>query len=154
MGGGQTDPDLSAGRAIFTAANCQGCHGGPNWTRSRITFTPPPGAGVTITNGQLTAFLNQVGTFDPAAFNEVRGVGTTIVAANGSLGFNIPSLLSVFASAPYLHSGGAQTLDEVMQNVTHRSAGTGGVDTLSSAADRAKLVKFLKSIDDTTLTFP
>src|SRR5215472_9490822 len=28
-------------------------------------------------------------------------------------------------------------LDEVLDNVTHRSAGTGGVDTLASAADRA-----------------
>ena len=48
----------------------------------------------------------------------------------------------------------AQTLDEVMQNVSHRSTGTGGVDTLSSAADRAKLVKFLMSIDERTPIFP
>jgi hypothetical protein len=153
VNGGQTDPDIFSGRALFTAANCQSCHGGPNWTRSRIDFTPPPAA-AGITAGQLTAFLNQVGTFDPNAFNEVRGVGTTIVTANGSLGFNIPSLLSVFASAPYFHSGAAPTLDDVMNNVTHRSAGTGGVDTLSSAADRANVVKFLKSIDDRTPTFP
>jgi cytochrome c peroxidase len=63
-------------------------------------------------------------------------------------------LLSVFAGAPYFHSGGAPTLDDVMTNVSHRSAGTGGVDTLSSPADRAKLVKFLKSIDGTTPKFP
>jgi hypothetical protein len=153
VGGGQVDPEIAQGRALFAAANCLQCHGGPNWTRSRVDFTPPP-VSETITGGQLVRFLTQVGTFDSAAFNEVRPVGTTIVTANGGLGFNTPSLLSVVAGAPYLHSGSAPTLDDVLNNVTHRAAGTGGVDTLSSAADRAKLVKFLKSIDAKTPTFP
>jgi YVTN family beta-propeller protein len=151
--GAQPDPEIPQGRALFLAANCQLCHGGPNWTRSRVDFQPPPLA-ETITGGQLRRFLFQVGTFDPAAFNEVRGAGTAIVPANGSLGFNIPSLISVFASAPYFHNGSAPTLDDVLANVTHRSSGTGGVDTLSSAADRAKLVKFLRSIDARTPAFP
>jgi len=107
-----------------------------------------------ITGGQLTRFLVNVGTFDAAAANELRPSGTNIVTANGALGFNIPSLLSVFASAPYLHSGAAQTLDEVLDNVTHRSAGAAGVDTLASAEDRRKLVLFLESIDGSTPTFP
>jgi len=143
----------TAGRNLFLSAGCATCHGGPNWTRSRVDFTPPP-TGETVTGGQLVRFLFNVGTFDPAAFNEVRGIGTTIVQANGTLGFNVPSLLSVFAGAPYLHSGAAQTLDEVLNNVTHRSAGTGGVDTLSNPTDRQAVVQFLKSIDETTPTFP
>jgi cytochrome c peroxidase len=146
---------VSTGRALFASANCQQCHGGQNWTRSRVDYTPPPlSPPEVITGGQLVRFLSPVGTFDPAAFNEVRGVGTTIVAANGALGFNIPSLLSVGAGAPYLHSGSAPTLDDVVNNVTHRSAGTGGVDTLSNLADRQALVRFLESIDETTPTFP
>src|SRR5262249_42202499 len=153
VGGGQPDPEISQGRSLFAAANCQQCHGGPNWTRSRVDFTPPP-TSETITGGQLVKFLNIVGTFDANAFNEVRGVGTTIVTANGVLGFNTPSLLSVFAGGPYFHSGSAPTLDDVLSNVVHRSAGTGGVDTLANATDRAKLVKFLKSIDAKTPTFP
>jgi YVTN family beta-propeller protein len=152
---GSFDPDIIAGRALFASANCQQCHGGTNWTRSQVLYTPPPTTPpVTITGGQLVAFLNNVGTFDPAAFNEVRSVGTTVVTANGALGFNVPSLLSVFAGVPYLHSGSATTLDEVLQNVTHRSAGTGGVDTLTSAADRARVVKFLQSIDAASTPFP
>lgn len=147
------DPDVVAGRALFTAASCQSCHGGPSWTRSQVNFTPPPNPAL-ITDGQLTPFLRTVGTFDPAAFNEVKANQPTIPIANGALGFNMPSLLSIFASAPYFHSGGAPTLDEVMANVTHRSAGTGGVDTLTNAADRAKVVKFLQSIDPTTAIFP
>ena len=153
VGGGQPDPDLAAGRTLFAAANCQTCHGGPNWTRSRVDFTPPP-LSETITGGQLVRFLNNVGTFDSSAFNEVRGAGTTIVTANGALGFNAPSLLGVFAGGPYFHSGSAPTLDDVLANVAHRSAGTGGVDTLSNVADRARIVKFLKSIDAKTPTFP
>jgi cytochrome c peroxidase len=74
--------------------------------------------------------------------------------ANGILGINIPSLLSVFSAAPYFHSGAAQTLDDVLANVQHRSLGTRGTDTLTNPADRAKLAKFVGSIDASTLTFP
>jgi hypothetical protein len=42
------------------------------------------------------------------------------------------------------------TLDRVLENVQHRSAGTAGVDTLTNAADRAKVVRFLQSIDAKT----
>jgi YVTN family beta-propeller protein len=149
--------DVSEGRSLFSAANCQSCHGGADWTRSRVDFTPPPGALEPITGGQLTRFLFPVGTFDSTAFNEFKAQGTAqtaIVAANGALGFNVPSLLSVFAGAPYLHSGLARTLEEVLENVTHRSAGTGGVDTLSSISDRQALARFLKSIDAQTPPFP
>jgi hypothetical protein len=66
----------------------------------------------------------------------------------------VPSLLSVFAGAPYMHSGSAPTLEEVLENVTHRSAGNGGVDTLSNPSDRQALVRFLKSIDAQTPPFP
>ncbi len=150
--------NVAKGRDLFKSANCQSCHGGPNWTLSRVDFTPPPGGGETITGGQLVRFLFNVGTFDATAFNEVKAAAGTQPAtptvANGALGFNIPSLLSVFAGAPYLHSGSAQTLDEVLDNVAHRSAGTGGIDTLSDPKDRERLVKFLKSIDAETPIFP
>jgi hypothetical protein len=145
--------NVATGRGLFAAANCQSCHGGAAWTRGIVDFTPPPVA-ETITGGQLQRFLFQVGSFNPNQFNEKRPVGATIVTANGALGFNIPSLVSVFASAPYFHDGSAQTLDEVMLNVTHRSAGTNGTDTLTNPADRLELVKFLKSIQTDTAPFP
>ena len=147
---------VKKGRDLFERANCHSCHGGPNWTLSRVDFTPPP-VGETITGGQLVRFLFNVGTFDSTAFNEVKaqaGTQTSNTVANGALGLNVPSLLSVFAGAPYLHSGLAQTLDEVLENVTHRSAGTGGIDILSDPKDRRALVKFLKSIDAETPSFP
>jgi len=148
----------SPGRQLFAAANCQQCHGGQNWTSSQVDFTPPPNA-AEIQAAQLKNFLCDVGTFDPNAFNEVRAAGVTqvnppILVANGVLGFNIPSLLSVFVGAPYLHNGQCPDLECVLNNVTHRSAGTGGVDTLSNPKDRTKLIRFLKTIDITTSTFP
>lgn len=152
-GGTLVDPDIVAGRALFSSANCQQCHGGPNWTRSRVNFAPPPLA-AQVVGGSLAEALFPVGTFDPNAFNEVQPNLASVPGAVGAAGFNIPSLRSVFAGAPYFHSGSAPTLDDVMNNVTHRSAGTAGVDTLSNEADRAKVVKFLKSIDDKTPIFP
>ena len=82
---------------------------GPNWTNSALDFTPPPAADQ-IVDAQLVRFLCRVGTFDPTLFtdgvsNEIRANNAANVQARGILGFNVPSLISVFASAPYLHSG-------------------------------------------------
>ena len=144
-----TEPDVVAGRALFTAANCQGCHGGPQWTSGRVSYAPPPGAGITISGGQVAGQLRQVGSFDPNLFNEVRQNGS---APLGALGFVPPSLLSLHAFAQtFWHNGAATSLDQVLNNVTHRSAGTAGVDTLSNPTDRARIARFLQSIDRSTL---
>jgi YVTN family beta-propeller protein len=151
-------PGVEQGRHLFAAAGCQNCHGGPTWTGSILDFTPPPAASEVV-DAQLVRFLCRVGTFDPGLFadgvsNEIRANNVMNVQARGILGINIPSLISVFASAPYLHSGAAPTLDAVLENVTHRSAGNNGVDTLANPADRALVVRFLKSIDRDTDPFP
>ncbi len=151
-----TDNEVVQGRALFAAANCQGCHGGANWTASTLDFTPPPQA-ADITAGQLNRFLCKAGTFNAALANELKAGGgagqLNTDGANGVLGINIPSLLTAFAGAPFFHSGSAQSLDEVLDNVQHRALGTAGVDTLTNAADRAKLAKFVASIDLTTVPF-
>jgi YVTN family beta-propeller protein len=147
----KNDPDTAAGRSLFIAANCQQCHGGPQWTSSKVRFLPPPSAAL-ISNGQIIGELRKVGTFDPAFFNEVRQNAAPPLGADG---FVPPSLLSLFAfPQTFFHNGAVDTLDAVLANVTHRSAGTGGVDTLSNAADRAKIVKFLLSIDASTPSVP
>jgi len=134
---------------------CQNCHGGKNWTISTLDYTPPPAA-TEIVDAQLVRFLCRVGTFDPALFsdgvsNEIRANNVANVQARGALGFNVPSLVSVFASAPYLHSGSAASLDDVLKNVTHRTAGRADqVDFLGSPLLRRFLVQFLKSIDRDT----
>lgn len=143
------------GRVVFQAQGCHNCHGGPNWTISRLDYTPPP-APEEIVDAQLVRFLCRVGTFDPALFsdgvsNEIRANNVANVQARGALGFNVPSLISVFASAPYLHSGAAATLEDVIKNVTHRTAGlSDGSDLLTSPVVQRFLVQFLKSIDRDT----
>ena len=144
----KTDADVQAGRTLFQAANCQSCHGGPQWTVSRLDFTPPPAA-AQIKDGQILAQLRPVGTFDAGALNEVNTNGVPSLV--GPDGFVPASLLSLFAfPQTFFHNGAAASLTEVLDNVTHRSAGTGGVDTLAAAADRAKVVRFLESIDANT----
>lgn len=147
-----TAPDAVAGRALFVAANCQQCHGGPQWTRARVRFTPPPGSAVTISAGQVVDELRMVGTFDPTFFNEVRANAGSPLGANG---FAPPSLLSVHAvPGGFLHNGAAASLSDVLNNVSHRSAGTAGVDVLSNPADRSRIVAFLRSIDAATPPVP
>ena len=149
--------NVARGRQLFAAAGCQSCHGGDDWTNSIIDTTPPQVA-AQVVDAQLVKFLCRVGTFDAGLFadgvsNEIRANNVANVQARGADGFNVPSLISVFASAPYLHSGAAPTLDAVLENVTHRSAGSGGVDTLANFDDRRQLVRFLESIDRTTKPF-
>ncbi len=149
---------VKKGRALFEEAGCQNCHGGRNWTISVLDYTPPP-ADNQIIDVQLAAFLCQVGTFDETLFsdgagNEIRPNVTANIAARGALGFNVPSLISVFAGAPYLHSGTAPTLGDVLQNVTHRSVGRAdGSDVLTDAEDRRLVTRFLASIDRSTEPF-
>jgi YVTN family beta-propeller protein len=146
----KNDNDVKDGRKLFRQANCQACHGGPQWTNSSVNFTPPPDASLIVT-GQIIDQLRSVGTFDPMAKNEVNTNGAPSI---GSDGFVPPSLLSIFAfPQTFFHNGAALSLDEVLENVIHRTAGTGGIDTLSDAGDRSKLVRFLLSIDADTKPF-
>ena len=142
----KTDPDVVAGRAVFIDSNCQACHGGAQWSTSKVRSAAPPDASL-LTAGQLIAELRPVGTFNATATNEVRA---NAAAPLGAAGFNPPSLLSLFAfPQTFFHNGSADTLDTVMQNVAHRSAGT-GTDRLQNAGQRAQLIKFLLSIDAAT----
>jgi YVTN family beta-propeller protein len=147
----QADSDVQAGRTLFVQAGCQTCHGGPQWTSSRLTFTPPPNP-ARILDGQILNQLKIVGTFDPNAFNEVKNTGA---AAEGDNGFVSASLLSLHAfPGTFLHGGAETSLDGVLNNTVHRSAGSGGVDLLGSAADRERVIKFILSIDGRTPTIP
>jgi hypothetical protein len=149
--------DFNAGAQLFAQMKCNTCHSGIQWTTSIRNFTPPPkqdrnGAQVPINAGQLIGFLRSVGTFDANRFNEVKAnanVNGTVPVANGALGISPPSLLGVAATAPYFYSGEAQTLEQVLDHVPHRTAGQPVADLLTVPVNRALMVKFLKSIDST-----
>ena len=144
----KTDADVVAGRQIFIQNNCQNCHGGAQWTSGKVRAAAPPDASL-IGAGQLLTELRPTTTFDANAFNEIRA---TAVAPLGAGGYNPPSLLSLHAfPQTFFHNGSVNSLEAVMENVAHRSAGTGGVDGLQNAAQRAQLIKFILSIDGATV---
>jgi len=138
---------VERGRKLFASARCASCHGGPGWSVGRRNFTPPPDPSI-LKGPQVIGALRSVGTFDPAAANEVRDVLSP--AALGADGFVPPSLLGAHAFPPYLHNGSAPTVLAVLDLVPHRSAGTGGVDMLTGAKDREALARFVESIDAST----
>jgi len=127
----------------------------PQWTSSQVQFTPPPDLTL-IDKGQVIGELRNVGTFHQSDLNEVRQNGDINTPPLGADGFVPPSLLSIFAfQKTFLHNGAADSLDAVLENVQHRSAGGSGVDLLSDPVLRQRLVKFLQSIDaNTPPSFP
>jgi YVTN family beta-propeller protein len=143
---------ITSGRTVFVEEGCANCHGGSNWTSSILDFTPPALA-VDIVDAQLIRFLKNVGTFDLDRFQDGRGneiragtVGVN-VQARGLDGFNTPSLLGVFATAPYFHDGSAQTLEEAIVETPRRA---GDVHVVSNPIRRFSLLRFLKTIDEGT----
>jgi YVTN family beta-propeller protein len=144
---------IAQGQGLFTTANCQACHGGPKWSTSQVDFARLSPFPETLTLGvepeppvaQLARFLRDVGTFD---LNNLIERTNNNQQALGILGFNPPSLLSIWAFPPYLHNGACLTLACVLENETHRNAG--GTDVLDDASARAALVQYLLSIDANT----
>jgi CxxC motif-containing protein (DUF1111 family) len=144
----KSDPDVIAGEAIFRDNNCQSCHGGAKWTTSKLTHQGEPSADL-LSNTQLIGQLKKVGSFNSSTKNEVRA---NAAAPLGVDGFVPPSLMGLHAfPGTFFHNGSADTLDQVMANVTHRSAGNAsGEDKLTDTTKRAQLIKFIQSIDQFT----
>ena len=147
---------ITQGSQLFAQANCQACHGGSKWATNQVDFprsspfqeTITPGVAPEPPLGQLARFLSLIDTFDPA--NPLEKTANNQQAL-GNLGFNPPSLLSIYAFAPYLHNGACLTLDCVLENQSHRDAG-GVTGVLDDPAARAALIQFLISIDASTAT--
>jgi len=171
--------DVRAGRRLFFQANCQQCHGGTKWTVSNKDFVSPPAAAEIATEtgapnnafaGQyLNRFLSNINSFNLGVAGQGNNIGNNVgaveVAANGQIGlgkdhngdgkgngFNIPSLLAIYAVPPYYHNGACETLACVLTNQTHRNAG-GGQDILSDPNKQAQLITWLQTLDAET-AFP
>lgn len=125
--------------------------------------------------------MHRVGTFAAAApdpnpielrhaalspVNTVAPAAPTVLGALGVDGFNAPSLIGVFDSAPYFRTGAAATLEEAFGINTdpsflpavqaHWRAGTGGDPNILDSEPTAvtDLIAFLRTIDDRTTPFP
>ncbi len=109
------------GRALFesSALGCTQCHAGPNYTDSSLDFT-----------------LHDVGTIDDAAGQRL---GATLE------GFDTPTLLGLWATAPYLHDGRAATLQEVLRE--HNADDQHGHTSHLSDAEVDDVVAFLLELD-------
>jgi hypothetical protein len=155
------------GRAVFDTY-CASCHAGAKWTKSQIFHRDNPAAvgqngapldkGVQnmlnefksfTCNAQTINYLEDVATFDVNNPIEIRD-NATASTAFGADGFNVPSLLGVNYTAPYLHRGQAQTLEKVFW--LHRLPAAGGVPIAKALTvqQQKDLLEFLRSIDGTT----
>jgi len=106
---------LQRGRAAFEKAGCNGCHSGELFTNNQYA---------------------DVGTLKRSGANPDNG----LVLLRG---FNVPSLLGLGRSAPYLHDGAQGTLEErIFNNPGDRH----GVTSVLNAQEKADLVLYLKSL--------
>jgi cytochrome c peroxidase len=108
-------------------------------------------------NNLTIKYLEKVGTFDPKNPLEIRD-NAAASTAFGVNGFNVPSLLGINYTAPYLHRGQAQTLEEVFPLHGLGPMGqdfppTTTIANQLTAQQQADLLAFLKSIDSTTQHF-
>ena len=166
---------------VVASFSCASCHGGSKWTRSTVDYDAPPSPEIGLGLGNqrvIGAELRQTATQNPAfpsagqspgvlinvgtftlgggCTNEVRFNAADIsqaISPLGANGFNIPSLLSVSETAPYFYNGLAQTLDQVLDGSQDGNGGT-RLHFVTDPVQRSALVKFLRSIDETTPVFP
>lgn len=110
-GDGTLTADGNAGKTIFQNKNCAQCHNGANFTES--------GANI----------LRNIGTIKPSSGSRLGGVLP---------GLDTPTLRDVWATAPYLHDGSANTLTEAVRAHTNVAVADSEV---------AQLVAYLQQID-------
>ncbi len=138
----------------------------------RACEVPAPAGG-----SERLRIARQVGTFTasnpievrhPTALSPVNTVAPmlTVVNSFGADGFNTPTLLGIFDSAPYFRAGQAATLEQAFGIGTdpnfltaaqaHWRSGTGGAANIldSDATAVTDLISFLRTIDDNTPPFP
>jgi YVTN family beta-propeller protein len=98
----------------------------------------------------------EIGGFERANANNVTGdAGPLAIGTDHNLdgrgeGYNVPSLLGIWAVQPYYHNGSCETLACVLSNVQHRTVRNTRPDVLSSPTDQAKVIAFLQALDAET----
>ena len=111
--------------------------------------------------GQGNPLGNNIGADEKAAPAVANGTQAAAQDALGidynndgrGIGFNVPSLLSLYALPPFMHNGAAESLAAVVADVKHRTDNGRRPDLLSNTNDQAKVVAFLESIDLNTVPF-
>ena len=148
----------------------------PAGTEIFTETTPPATFGAPIGAQYLNRFLRDIGSFNLGVRGGPNPLGANVggvekasaaltagvagpapdalgIDYNGDgrgIGFNVPSLLGIEASPPFYHNGACESLACVVGNVKHRTQNGRRADGLPNARDRARVVKFLQSIDSRT----
>jgi YVTN family beta-propeller protein len=94
----------------------------------------------------------KVGTFDEKG-PDMRGaaeVRQDAKVAQGTDGYNVPSLLNMSTGAPYFHNGAAETLEQALSDAFKTHLQAGNLVFSPTPQQRADLIAFVQSIDDTT----
>jgi hypothetical protein len=105
-GDGTLTAAAQAGKAAFTTFGCAMCHGG-----TRMTIS-----------GDATK-LRDIGTIKPSSG---RRLGAPLP------GLDPPTLLGVFATAPYLHDGSAATLEDAIRAHTNVRIGAANIANIAA----------------------
>ena len=116
---GTMTADAIAGQAIFSSAGCATCHSGSEMTDSALNV------------------FHDVGTIT-AASGQRKGQPLT--------GFDTPTVIGVWATAPYLHDGSAATLLDVI--TTKNPNNLHGNTTGLTSTQKTQLVAYLQQLDD------
>jgi len=132
------------------------------------TGSPAPPAGVNPVGAQfLFNKLRDINSFNLGVLGGGNPIGANVGAAEKATdgkdalgkdhnldgrgnGFNVPSLLGIWAVPPYYHNGACETLACVLGNAQHRTAKGTRLDVLTNPVDQAKVVTFLQSLDANT----
>jgi cytochrome c peroxidase len=114
-------------------------------------FTLDPDINDCIDDPNVLKFLEDVETFNANDNIEIRGQAPTLGQPSlGVLGFNVPSLLGIAYTAPYLHNGKARSLQAVF---SRHALGNGTIDSELSGQQVDNLIELLNSIDGSTAPF-
>ena len=110
---GSLSPDAVAGQQLFASLNCASCHPAPSYT---------------------DGLRHDVGTILPSSG---LGIGLPLPG----VGFETPTLLGLWDSAPYLHDGRAGRLEDVLGSAAH-----GGTHLLTDD-ERGQLARYLLELE-------
>ncbi len=121
---GSLSVSAQGGEAIFEA-RCTSCHNGRHFSTSR------------------SGALVDVGTLSSTSG---KRLGNTLP------GIDVPGLRSLWSTAPYLHDGSAETLEEVL--VGKNAGDQHGVTSDLSPGDLQMLIDYLQELDGSSASFP
>lgn len=112
----EEDPEWQQGEALFESAGCTGCHVPPLFTSAREVS------------------VEEIGTDALAGDSPIRGTQT----------YRIPSLRGVGRTAPYLHHGAFDTLEQMFDPERAEPGHTWGLSL--DAAERRALLVYLRTL--------